>query len=125
MLYFPLSLLSYKADQGDIIDVVISGYSFKAMQNIDSLLVGTGRRASSLLSPCPNSSLNRTEAILLVLVLIFKMHLFPLLIAKGQGQKTSTKPPSVCYNISRLMAEIQTKFPALPRPQVTTAGRSK
>lgn len=80
MLYFPLSLLLYKANQGDIIDVVVSGYNFKAMQNIDSLLVGTGRRASSLLSLCLHSSLNRTEAILLVLVLIFKMHLFSLLI---------------------------------------------
>lgn len=46
MLYFSLSLLLYKEDQGDIIDVVVSGYNFKAMQNIDSLLVGTGRRAS-------------------------------------------------------------------------------
>ena len=83
--YFSLSLLLYKVDQGDIIDVVVSGYNFKAMQNIDSLLVGTGRRSSPLLLLCLHSSLNRTKAILLELMLILKMHLFPLVIDNKAG----------------------------------------
>lgn len=93
MFYFSLSLLLYKANQGDIIDVVVSGYNFKAMQNIDSLFVRTGRRSSPLLSLCLHSSLNKTKAILLELMLILEMHLFPLLIANKAGTENQYKNP--------------------------------
>lgn len=38
---FSLFLFLYKDNQVDIIDVMVSGCNFKAMQNTDSLLVGT------------------------------------------------------------------------------------
>lgn len=91
--YFSLSLLLYKAGQGDIIDVVVSGYNFKAMHNIDSLFVRTGRRSSPLLSRRLHPSLNRTKAILFELRLTLKMHLFPLLIANKAGTENQYKNP--------------------------------